>query len=61
MLIRIKATGQVIDMIPAVAVAKLNAGMAEVIDVKGRETAAKLFPTSIGGFFEKAARFIGGR
>ncbi|VVB52210.1 Uncharacterised protein [uncultured archaeon] len=57
MLVRIKATGQVLDMVPAVAVAMLNGGTAEAVvqEVK-RETA-----TLAHRVFEKAAKFIGAR
>lgn len=55
MLIRIKLTGQVIDMVPAVAVAKLQSGMAEPVEEK-RETA-----TLTSKLFEKAAKFVGAR
>jgi hypothetical protein len=55
MLIRLKETGQVIDMIPAAALAKLQAGMAEPVQEK-RETA-----TVPSRWFERAAKFIGAR
>jgi len=61
MLIRMKLTGQVIDMVPAAAIAKLNAGMAEPVVEEKRELAANLFPTSVAGIFEKAAKFIGAK
>ena len=51
--IRIKATGQVLDMVPAAAIERLNAGTAERVD----ETAAR--ETSImKRAFETAARWV---
>lgn len=54
MIVRIKATGQVIDMVPAVAIAFLNAGTAEPVEEVKSETA-----TLASRMFEKAAKFVG--
>lgn len=63
MLVRIKATGQVLDMVPDVAVAMLNGGTAEHVEPEEnkREFAALICPASITGVFEKAAKFLGVR
>jgi hypothetical protein len=55
--VRILATGQVIDLIPAAALERLNAGTAVIVEEEKRET----FGGTLRRTFESAARFVGGR
>lgn len=55
--VRIKATGQVIDLVPAAAVEKLNSGMAELVPIQEESRVAALFSKGA----EHVARFLGAR
>lgn len=50
--IRIKETGQIIEMVPAAAIAKLNAGTAELVDEE------KTLGARVRSTFETATRFL---
>lgn len=53
--VRILATGQVIDLVPAAAVEKLNSGLAVLVR---EETTREFFGGSIGAVIQTAARYI---
>ena len=51
--VRIRCSGQVVDMLPAVALAMINAGTAVRFEEPKREFAAV-----VSGAFENAAKFL---
>lgn len=53
-LIRIKATGQVVEMMEYAAIPRLNSGEAEIVE----ERTEQLENTKRAGLFEHAARFL---
>lgn len=56
--VRIKATGQVLDMVPAAAAEKLNCGMAEIVPVvEERET----FGGVVGRAVQTATKYLAAR